>query len=277
MKDKHVRLTAPPELFDSHCHLDFADFDPDRAALLQRCQALGIRGLCIPSTRYQDWSRVMALASRQAIGPQRCFALGLHPLFMAQHQPGHVTALAHYLQAAPKGLVAVGEIGLDFATAELQATRERQLALFQQQLELAGQYRLAVIIHARKAHDQVLSLLRRCQLTRAGIIHGFSGSAQQAGQYLDLGFKLGFGGVLTYERARKTRQLAACLPLDSLVLETDAPGMPLCGQQGQRNSPTCLPQVLAALARLRKESPQEIAQTTTANARAVFGLRPPAD
>ena len=166
-------------------------------------------------------------------------------------------------------LVAVGEIGLDYYVDGLD--RDRQQQLFEAQLKIARAADLPVILHVRKAHDDVLSTLKRVRV-RGGICHAFNGSLQQAGQYMDLGFRLGFGGMLTYERSSRLRGLAGALPLEMLVLETDAPDMTVARHRGERNSPEYLPDCLAALAAVRGETEQHVANVTTANARAVLRL-----
>ncbi len=262
-----------PSLFDSHCHLDFPDFNHDRGKLLKQCGSSGIRSLCIPSTQFTNWHDVINVVGRQnQEGPEIYYGLGLHPFFITHHCSSHLEALENHLHRKSHHLVAVGEIGLDYNTQDLRDKREKQELYFDRQLDLANKHRLPVIIHARKSHDAILKILRKHMLEKAGIIHAFSGSEQQAKQYIDMGFKLGFGGVLTYERAKKTRKLASILPLTSIVLETDAPDMPLSGHQGERNSPLYLPKILSSLASLRHESKAEIACQTTQNTEAIFGI-----
>jgi TatD DNase family protein len=166
-------------------------------------------------------------------------------------------------------LVAVGEIGLDYFVADLD--RDRQRGFFSAQLAIARDADLPVLLHVRKAHDQVLAALKLGDV-RGGIAHAFNGSLPQARQYIDLGFKLGFGGMLTYERSRKLRALAHALPLSAIVLETDAPDMTVARHRGGRNSPEYLPDCLTALAEVRAEDPREVAAQTTRNAREVLRL-----
>jgi TatD DNase family protein len=167
-------------------------------------------------------------------------------------------------------VIAIGEIGLDHHVAGLDP--ERQTWLLERQLAIARAAGLPVLLHVRKAHDEMLALLRRQPVPAGGIAHAFNGSLQQARQYLELGFKLGFGGMLTFERSRKLRRLATELPLDALVLETDAPDMTVASHHGERNSPEYLPEVLETLARLRDLEPSEVAGRTTANASEVLGV-----
>jgi TatD DNase family protein len=187
---------------------------------------------------------------------------------MADHLPEHLHQLKHRLAA--RDALAVGEIGLDFFIAD--ARPEQQQALLEQQLQLAGQFDLPLLLHVRKAHDQMLKTLRRFRLPRGGIVHAFSGSEQQARIYIDLGFRLGFGGAISYSRATKLRHLAAILPLESLVLETDAPDMPLSDWRDEPNRPQRVADVLAVMAQLRAQAAPEIARQTSANVRQVLGL-----
>lgn len=251
-------------LIDSHCHLDFEAFDGDRGEVLERAAAAGVDAIVVPGVKRETWDRVVELcAGRDSL---HC-ALGLHPLFLEAHRPRDLDELA--ARTATPSVVAVGEIGLDFYHRDVD--RATQLDLFERQLEIARAGSLPVILHVRKAHDEVLGLLERHR-PRGGIAHAFNGSRQQAGRYIDLGFKLGFGGMLTFDRSRKLRNLARTLPLDALVLETDAPDMTVSRHRGERNSPEYIPYVLDALAALRDETREEIAHATTRNTAEVLGL-----
>ena len=245
-------------LVDTHCHLDVNAFDEDRAHILQRCQTLGINKIVIPAIQRQSWDQLLTLCSAD----ERLFpALGLHPMFMENHQPNHLDDLSHYL--TQRSVVAIGEIGLDFYHGK--PNRAQQQSYFEAQLQIAVEHQLPVILHVRKAHDETLRLLKQASLP-GGIVHAYSGNEQQAKHYIDLGFKLGFGGMLTYERSRKLRTLATKLPLEAIVLETDAPDMVVAQHQGQRNSPEYLIHCLAALTEIRQQSTESIAQQTTLNA-----------
>jgi len=254
------------KLFDSHCHLDFPAFDPDRETILEHCREMGFSGIVVPGVTRERWTAVCSLCASHPdfLHP----ALGLHPLFTAQHQKEHIAALMAEIQNCHP--VAIGEIGLDFLPPGID--RKSQQYFFESQLEIAQETGLPVILHVRKAHDTVLHALRQRRL-RGGIAHAFNGSLQQAERYIELGFKLGFGGAVTYSRARKLRRLAQELPLTSLVLETDAPDMPPAAHHGKRNQPDYLPEILHAIARIRDESPQRIARQTTENATALFSLK----
>lgn len=254
----------PPALIDTHCHLDCEEFDPDRDQVLAAARAAGLVGIVIPAIHAAAWPRLLSLCATAAdLHP----ALGLHPVYLAQHRPEHIAALE--LALAEMRPVAVGEIGLDLYQRDLDPVR--QLALFEAQLAVARDAGLPVLLHVRKAHDQVLATLRRIRVP-GGIAHAFNGSLQQARQYLDLGFKLGFGGMLTFERSLRLRPLARALPIEAIVLETDAPDLTVAAHQGSRNSPAYLPDVLAALAQVREADPAELAAQTTRNAREVLGL-----
>ncbi len=252
------------DLIDTHCHLDLDAFDSDREAVIQRCREQGVNRIVIPAVDTEHWDKLLQLCRTQAgLYP----ALGLHPIYLDHHRSEHVTQLGE--RVATERPIAIGEIGLDFYIDDTD--RERQQALFEAQLGVARDANLPVLLHVRKAHDQILTTLRRIRV-RGGIAHAFNGSVQQAQQYLDLGFKLGFGGMLTYERSNKLRRLARELPLQGIVLETDAPDMTPVAHRGERNSPEYLPECLAALAEVRGETPDYLAAQTTRNATEVLGL-----
>ena len=252
------------ELIDSHCHLDVAAFDSDRQAVLERARKHAVVGIVVPGIQASGWKALQALCNDQA---GLYAALGLHPVFLEQHRPADLQLLEAAL--AVHRPVAVGEIGLDFHVGGLD--HERQQQLFESQLVIAGAAGLPVILHVRKAHDQVLATLRRISVC-GGICHAFNGSLQQASQYSDLGFRFGFGGMLTFARSTRLRALARALPLEAMVLETDAPDMTVSRHRGERNSPEYLPYCLAALAEARDEDPDEVARVTTANTREVLAL-----
>jgi TatD DNase family protein len=251
-------------LIDSHCHLDFPVFDDDRSEILKRCRAEGIRQIIVPAVEAKHFDRVVNLCKQQ---PGLYPALGLHPMFIDEHLESDLLLLRE--RAKTDHPVAIGEIGLDYFVKDLD--KEEQQHFFEQQLGIAQDAGLPVILHIRKAHDQVLHALRRIQV-RGGIAHAFSGSLQQAQQYIDLGFKLGFGGMLTYERSTKLRNLAKALPLEAIVLETDAPDMTVAAHRGERNSPEYLVDCLAALAEVRQEAADQVAEQTTRNLLGVLDL-----
>ncbi len=251
-------------VFDTHCHLDDSAFDPDRNKVLENCRAKGIDYMLVPAVVQTGWDGLLSLCEQDKnLYP----ALGLHPIFIEQHIQQHLEQLEQYL--AKYQPVAIGEIGLDFFID--RPDKDRQLRFFSAQLDIARSANLPVVLHIRKAHDQVLSLLRKYPVV-GGFAHAFNGSLQQAQQFIDLGFKLGFGGTLTYERSRKIRELARTLPLESIVLETDAPDMAVAAHRGERNSPEYILDCLNVLSELRDEEPQFIARRTTDNAFKVLGI-----
>jgi TatD DNase family protein len=254
-----------PEIIDTHCHLDVDAFDRDRDEVLQRARRAGVIAQIIPAIEASGWTKLLTFCEQHTdLYP----ALGLHPVFLEQHTQTDLETLS--AEIATVRPVAIGEIGLDFAIKSLD--RDTQKQLFEAQLVIAQNARLPVIIHARKSHDEVIKLLRKHRIS-GGSIHAFSGSLQQGMHYYEMGFKLGFGGMLTFERSRKLRQLAHDLPAEALLLETDAPDMTVASHRGERNSPQYLPQVLAALAGARDEPIETVARYTTNNARAIFRLQ----
>lgn len=256
---KHVM-----ELVDTHCHLDVSDFDLDRDEVLAQCRANGVNHIVIPGVDALAWGNLLAVCEGESgLYP----SLGLHPVYLERHREEHVEELADWVERHRP--VAVGEIGLDYFVTDLD--RNRQQALFEAQLRIAAEADLPVLLHVRKAHDPVIATLRRLPV-KGGICHAYNGSLQQAHQYIELGFKISFGGMLTYERSTRLRALARQLPLDAIVLETDAPDLTVASHRGERNSPAYLPECLAALAEVRDQDPAEIARATTQNAFAVLGL-----
>ncbi|TXI71397.1 MAG: TatD family deoxyribonuclease [Limnohabitans sp.] len=265
---------------DTHCHLDAPEFALDREEVRSQARAAGVALCVLPAVQRRDWSGVQALASQHG----DAYALGIHPLYVPQADAQDLQALDEALAAAqgdPR-LVAVGEIGLDFFVPELcePAMRERQWRFYITQLLLARKHGLPVILHVRRSADLLLKGLRQVGVS-GGIAHAFNGSAQQAQAFIDLGFALGFGGAMTFERATALRELARTLPLDALVLETDAPDIPpqwiyrtaearANGQPQGRNSPAELPRIAQVLATLRGIEPEVLAQATGRNARRVL-------
>lgn len=246
------------DLFDSHCHLDVEAFGPDRAQVLARTRDAGVRHLLVPAIRRDGWGPLWQLC---AVDAHLYPAIGLHPMMLDDHADTDIGALDEFVGA--RRPVAIGEIGLDYAVKSLD--RERQQALLEAQLEIASRYRLPVVLHVRKAHEPMLKTLKEYDLV-GGTCHAFNGSEQQAARYQEMGFCFGFGGMLTYPNARHLRELARNLPLDRIVLETDAPDMSGAAHRYQRNSPEYLPEVAGVLAGLRNESVETIARVTTNNA-----------
>jgi TatD DNase family protein len=250
-------------LIDTHCHLDAPEFDPDRDEVVARAHAAGVNQIIVPSISAATFSATLAMRSRYGFP----IALGLHPIYEASHQQSDIDTLRESIERERP--VAVGEIGLDFFVPGLDAAR--QTGLLADQLKLARDFDLPVLLHVRKSQDQVLKQLRRFGI-RKGIAHAFNGSPQQAQAFLDQGFKLGFGGTVTFERALNIRRLAVSLPLEAIVLETDAPDMPPDWAYKARNEPAYLPRIAAMLAQLRQIDEGTLIAATTANARAVLDL-----
>lgn len=256
------------ELIDTHCHLDVEAFDADRDEVLKDCQKAGVSRIVVPGIEVETWERLEKMCGEfTGLYP----AYGLHPVYVDQHADNDLVELENRLKTSNP--IAVGEIGLDFLFKKnlTELNKERQQNLFEAQLKLAQSISLPVILHVRKAHDVVLSTLSHIPV-KGGICHAFNGSIEQAHRYIALGFKLGFGGMLTYERSHKLHRLAQQLPIESIVLETDAPDMTGSNHHGERNSPEYLPECLSALAQLRNEDVNTIAEQTTANACSVLSF-----
>lgn len=254
-------------LVDSHSHLDAPEFDDDRDAVLARARAAGVRRQMVPAVSAAGWEKLRALCIDQ---PGLYPAYGLHPMYLDEHREEHLVSLREWI--ARERPHAVGECGLDFFVEGLDP--QRQSLFFEGQLRLARDFGLPVIVHARRAVDQVMAAIRRFGPLR-GVIHSYPGSADQAKRLYDLGFLVGLGGPVTYARANRLRTLAATLPIECLLLETDAPDQPDSEHRGQRNEPARLTTVRDTIAALRGMSPEALAQATTANAERLFGLTPP--
>jgi TatD DNase family protein len=239
-------------LVDSHCHLDFACFDHDRQNIIENCEKLSIDTIVVPATQTKTWNKIISLCQQfKTLKP----TLGLHPYFIKHFQASDLTLLQQSLSLYREQVVALGEIGLD---KSIDVEFNLQMHVFKSQLDIASDFKLPVILHHRRSHNEIIQTLKQLKFSYGGIIHAFSGSLYEALTYQDLGFKLGVGGLITYPRAQKTRQVMSQVPLNLLVLETDAPDMPLAGKQGQRNTPENLPLILTKLATLRTESREEI-------------------
>lgn len=261
---------------DSHCHLDAPEFDADRDEVVRRAQAAGVTMQVLPAVAADHFEGVVALAHEHGLA----YALGIHPLWTDRAADTDLQRLAdalHRHRDDPR-LVAVGEIGLDHFVPGLDLARQQQVYLAQ--LRLARDAGLPVILHVRRSADALLAGLNRIGVA-GGIAHAFNGSRQQAERFIDKGFRLGFGGTLTFEPARQIRELAASLPLQALVLETDAPDIPphwlyrtaaerAAGQPQSRNEPAELPRIGAELARMRGLAPGDVASATSANVRAAL-------
>ena len=266
---------------DTHCHLDAPEFAPDIDAVRARAAERGVARCVIPAVEAPAFDAVRTLAHRL----DDAYALGIHPMWVARAADDALARLDAALRAhaGDARLVAVGEIGLDYFVPDLAAPgalRERQEFFYREQLRLARRHGLPVILHVRRSVDQILKGLREVGVA-GGIAHAFNGSRQQAEQMLEMGFKLGFGGAATYERATRLRALAEQLPAQAIVMETDAPDIPPQwlyaraaqrgdGQAQGRNEPGELPRIAATVAALRGVAPDDWAAQTTVNARAAL-------
>ncbi|HET7776249.1 MAG TPA: TatD family hydrolase [Azospira sp.] len=262
-------------LIDTHCHLDAAEFAPDRDAIFDNGVAAGVQAMVVPAVTAGTFPEVRACCRRY---PGCRPAYGIHPMYTPAAREADLLTLRQWLaeeRNGPLPPLAVGEIGLDLYLPELQQGPglERQQHFFVEQLKIAKDFDLPVILHVRRAVDPILRELRRFR-PRGGIAHAFNGSRQQAHEFIKLGFKLGFGGSLTFSGSTRIRALAAELPLEAIVLETDAPDIPPAfltpDSPDRRNKPEYLPRFAAVLAELRGLSPAAIAAASSANARAAL-------
>lgn len=249
-------------LIDTHIHLDAAEFDRDREDLLAKARVAGVERFIVPGVEVANFDAVERLSSANE---DIAHGFGIHPLYVERCETDDLDLLEERL--AKGGAVAVGEIGLDFFSPDTDAALQERF--FAAQLKLAQRFELPVILHVRRAVDQVLKHLRRIELP-GGIAHAFNGSRQQADIFVELGFKLGFGGAMSFDGSRRIRTLAASLPLGALVLETDAPDIPPAWAGGGRNEPDNLVRFAAILAELRGVPVAEVVAATGQNARDVF-------
>jgi TatD DNase family protein len=260
-------------LFDSHCHFDFSVFDNDREALWQKCNQLGINYLIIPGVAPEQWQTADDIAVRHN---NIYHGVGLHPWWLEKQLPveniaDYVCNISEQLQqniSLPK-CHAIGECGLD---ASIETPMELQQKILDVHLTLAKKNLLPLIIHCHKAHNELCEQLQAYKFPAGGVIHAFSGSYELALRYWKMGFRLGIGGTITYVRANKTRNAVKQLPIESMILETDAPDMPIYGKQGERNSPENLLVIAQTFADLRGETLAYIAEQTTSNASTLFKI-----
>ena len=254
------------DIFDSHSHLDAPEFDSDRAAVIDRAEAAGVRRQLVPAVDHASWPKLKEVcASRPGLYP----AYGLHPMYLQQHRREHLQALEEWIdREKPR---AVGEFGLDFFIEGLDPQTQREY--FRRQLEIARDFSLPVVLHARHAVEEVTQAVRSVGGLR-GVIHSYSGSEEQARQLFDLGFMIGIGGPITYDRAKRLRRIVSSMPLEFLLLETDSPDQPDAGHRGERNEPARILKVLEIVAGLRDMDRQAVANATTENACRLLGLSP---
>lgn len=248
---------------DTHCHFDVAEFTQDREQVAQQAVAVGVEAIAVIGYLAEHWPQLLSVC-QHITQPKLLPVLGLHPCYIEQHQQQHLEQLAHHLQQ--NNCIAVGEIGLDTYIADIKQPElyQKQQQFFAAQLDLAKQYQKPVVLHVRKAHADIFKILRAHKFTGGGIVHAFSGGVEEAKMYVKLGFKLGIGGSLTYPQAKRLHNVVAAMPIESLVIETDAPDMiPMphrqAGERYTRNSPAYLPSVAMTLAQAKNLTLEQLA------------------
>lgn len=254
---------------DTHCHLDAPEFKDILPEIISAAENKGVHAILLPTVQASDWGPAKNLANQYGNQiPGLVYTLGIHPLYINQAQEGDIDILKNQIERSindPR-FVGIGEIGLDYFVEGLDP--QRQEYFFYQQLDLAQEFQLPVILHVRRSQDAILKALRKRKVP-SGIAHAFNGSHQQAEQFIELGFKLGFGGAATYERALQIRRLLNELPIESIVTETDAPDIPpawLREEGGQYNEPALLPRIARQLAGIRGISEEVFSKTVWLNA-----------
>lgn len=252
------------KLADAHCHLDFPVLREQLPALLTQAGALGIERMVIPGVQRQQWLKAEETA---ALSEALDYCLGLHPWFVPDHRDEDLDALQRTLAAKPAHCVGLGECGLD----RLRGSLREQMPWFEAQVQIARDEGCPLVIHSVRSHDEVCSVLRRFRFHGRALLHGFAGSYQQASTLFSLGCRLGVGGVITHDRARKTRDTLSRMPAEALVLETDAPDMPPAGVAAGENSPLQLPRILQTLLGLRSESGQVLVPVLWQNVCDLYG------
>lgn len=235
-------------LIDTHCHLDFEAFDEDRASLLQRCREKALKRYILPGVIQAGWQKLVSLGNTYQ---EIYIAPGLHPCFPDDHRPSHLEDLQAMIKSENTNILAIGEVGLDRFIKP--ADPRQQAFYFEEQVKIAVDYDLPLLLHVRKAHDEVQQVIRRRNFQCGGIVHCYSGSLQQAQRYMDMGFKLGIGGVITYDNAHRLQKIVCSLPLSAFVLETDAPDIPPASCRDQINTPENLPEICRAFSSHREE------------------------
>ena len=266
-------MSQHPSWVDTHCHLDAPEFERNLSQALDSAVQNGVKAILLPTVKASDCDHVRVLASQYAETiPGLVYTLGIHPLYIHQAKESDITILKDQIEQSlsdPR-FVGIGEIGLDYFVEGLDP--QRQEWFFHAQLDLAAQYQLPVILHVRRSQDAILKALRPRKIP-GGIAHAFNGSFQQAEQFIGLGFKLGFGGAATYERALQIRRLLKELPIDSIVTETDAPDIPPAWFRGEGiafNEPGFLPRIATVLAEVRGIGRDEFATAVWRNAMQVL-------
>ncbi len=247
--------------FDSHCHLDLLSKKLELIQVLSQCEKNQVKRILMPGISKNNWTELKKLKNKYSDTHCRLdYAFGLHPYFINEHIiDADLFALETAIQQDDT-CIAVGEIGLDNFVAKQQGNAKQQAALFIEQLKLAQHHRMPIIIHHRKSIDTICQIIRAHHFEYGGVVHAFSGSIEQAYRLIELGFKLGIGGTITYSRATKTREVVRKLDSSHFLLETDAPDMPICGRQGQSNSPAFLPEIFEVMAQLKSTDKSQLSQ-----------------
>ena len=258
--------------FDTHTHLDYLAemLNCSVPELVTQAGKEGIEKILVVAVFAKQFERVIQTA--KSVPKKLVYGLGLHPLYIQQHQIKDLDQLETLLAKQDPLCTAIAEIGLDKAIADICTAElwKKQCEYLEAQLALSKQFNLPVNLHSRKSHDALFTFLKKAQLVKTGVIHGFAGSYDQAKRFVDLGYKIGVGGIITYQRANKTRETIKKLPLESLLLETDSPDMPVFGYQGNPNRPERLKISFEALCLLRQETPSLIAETIWQNSLLLF-------
>ena len=266
-------MSEPLDWVDTHCHLDAPEFQDILGQIVGRAKSSDVKALLLPTVQASDWDQAKKLVYQYSPQiPGLVYTLGIHPLYINQAQESDIDALQKRIQhsLADPRFVGIGEIGLDYFVEGLDL--QRQEYFFHAQLDLAEQFQLPVILHVRRSQDAILKALRKRKVP-GGIAHAFNGSHQQAEQFIELGFKLGFGGAATYDRALQIRRLLLEMPIESIVTETDAPDIPpawLRDEGGVFNEPGLLPRIARQLADIRGINHQEFATAVWQNAMQVL-------
>lgn len=286
--NSELLATQSIKFTDSHCHLDFSELVTSKdshnraepadlsglAGLLQQCAKADIARIVVPSVSPDNWQEVLSLPELSQVSgesPVKILpCLGIHPWYLESLETNTLDDLKQLCSGEKSKIAAIGEMGIDGVIAKEQNNMQKQQTFFSDQMAIAEELKKPVIIHHRRSHQEVLAILKSHPQVENGIVHAFSGSFQQAKQYIDLGFKLGIGGTITYPRAEKTRKTVSKLPIESLVLETDAPSMPLHGYQGQANSPLRIIELFETLATLRTEPKEQLAAIIEQNISDIF-------
>ena len=259
---------------DSHCHIDFPAFDNERRTILEQCCQNNINKIIVPAVSPSKWQSLLDITKNNTTNCQLYPCLGIHPWYLNNLHDNHLLQLEKMIFDNRQKIIAIGETGLDGVIALEQNNLAKQQAFFEFHIIMANQFNLPLIVHHRRTHPQIFQQLKSTKVNKRGVIHAFSGSYQQGKSYIDLGFKLGIGGTISYSRAEKTIKAVKRFPLESLVLETDASAMPLQGMQGKDNSPLMLSPIFEILVSLRSESKEEIAETIENNIEQIFKLKP---